>query len=129
MNTNPTTPLAQDASNLADKTTENAHSAVRSTQVKANQALDSLDESIDDAGDKVTPLINRLSAKAEDVAKRGAERMRETKDQLRERALQAQDTTVGYIRDEPMKSMLMAAATGAVLMALVSLMIGGRSRD
>ena len=36
--------------------------------------------------------------------------------------MRAQDTTVGYIKDEPVKSMLIAAATGAALMALVSMM-------
>lgn len=39
----------------------------------------------------------------------------------------ASDTTVNYIREEPVKAVLMAAATGAALMALVSLV--ARSRD
>jgi ElaB/YqjD/DUF883 family membrane-anchored ribosome-binding protein len=35
--------------------------------------------------------------------------------------------TVAYVKDEPVKAMLIAAATGAVLMGLISMM--GRSRD
>jgi ElaB/YqjD/DUF883 family membrane-anchored ribosome-binding protein len=53
--------------------------------------------------------------------------VRDSSQQLREKAVQASDQTVAYIKDEPVKSMLIAAATGAALMGLISLM--GRSRD
>ena len=49
------------------------------------------------------------------------------KPKTRDRAAKVSDNTVGYIKDEPMKSMLIAAATGAALMALVSLVT--RNRD
>src|SRR5829696_2986748 len=39
--------------------------------------------------------------------------------QVRRRALQASDKASAYARDEPMKSMLLAAAAGALLMGLV----------
>jgi ElaB/YqjD/DUF883 family membrane-anchored ribosome-binding protein len=53
--------------------------------------------------------------------------MRDGGQLVRDTARQASDRTVGYIRDEPVRSMLVAAATGAALMALVSLM--ARSRN
>ena len=53
--------------------------------------------------------------------------MRDSSQQLREKAQLASESTVAYVKDEPVKSMLIAAATGALLMGLVSLM--GRSRD
>ena len=55
------------------------------------------------------------------------EAVRDTSQQLREKAMLATDSTVGYIKDEPIKSMLIAAATGALLMGLVSMM--GRRDD
>ena len=58
---------------------------------------------------------------------RGMEAVRDTSQQLRERALQAQDMTVAYVKDEPIKAMLIAAATGALLMGIISML--GRSRD
>ena len=54
-------------------------------------------------------------------------RTREMAEQVRQRALQASDRAKAYARDEPMKSLLIAAAAGAVLMGLVSLMV--RSDD
>ena len=119
-------PFGSDASRLADSAADTASSAIRSTQNVANNTLDKLSEKVDSARDQVAPLINRLSTQAESAARRGVEAVRDTSAQLREKAIKASDSTVGYIKDEPVKSMLIAAATGAALMALVSMM--GRSR-
>ena len=40
----------------------------------------------------------------------------------------AADSAVGYVKDEPIKAMLIAAATGALLMGLVAL-LSRSSRD
>ncbi len=57
----------------------------------------------------------------------GGSRSRETAERVRRRALRASDKALSYARDEPMKSLLIAAAAGAILMGLVSLMV--RSDD
>jgi len=122
MNTTVTSkPLGQEASNFAEQAADSANSAIRSTQNVANAAFDRLSDKVDSARDQAVPLINRLSTQAEAAARRGADVVKETSAQLREKAIRAQDTTVGYIKDEPVKAMLIAAATGAALMALVSL--------
>ena len=54
-------------------------------------------------------------------------RAREVAEQVRRRAVQASDRATAYARDEPMKSLLIAAAAGALLMGLVSLIV--RSDD
>ncbi|MDP9043940.1 MAG: hypothetical protein M3O01_03955 [Pseudomonadota bacterium] len=120
-------PLGQDASRTVDKAADTAQGAIRQTQNVANSAMDRLSDKVDSARDQAAPLINRLSAQTQDVARKSADAVRETAAQLRDRAAKAQETTVGYIKDEPVKAMLIAAATGAALMALVSL--ASRSRD
>jgi ElaB/YqjD/DUF883 family membrane-anchored ribosome-binding protein len=119
--------FGQTASNVGDEAASTADSAIKSTQRATDQAFESLSNKVDDLRSQAGPMINRMSAKAEDAAKRGMEVMRDSTQQLRERAQRAGDTTVAYVKDEPVKSMLIAAATGAVLMGLISLM--GRSRD
>lgn len=119
--------FGQTATNVGDQAASAAEGAIRSTQRAADDALDSLSNKVEDLRSQAAPLINRVSAKAEDAAKRGMEVMRDGSQQLREKALRATDSTVAYVKDEPVKSMLIAAATGALLMGLVSLM--GRSRN
>jgi len=126
MNTSTLQPSTNEASTVVDKAADSASNAVRSTQNVANQAFDSLNNKIESAREHAVPLINRLSSQAETAARRSVDAVRDTSAQVREKALKASDSTVAYIKDEPVKAMLIAAATGAALMALIGLL--SRSR-
>lgn len=126
-NTPATKPLAQQGQDMGDSAASTAQGAIRSTQRSADQAFDRMSEKVDELRDKAAPMLNRVSSQAEAAARRGMEAVRDTSQQLRERAAQAQDMTVAYVKDEPIKAMLIAAATGAVLMGLITML--SRSRD
>ena len=76
---------------------------------------------------QAVPLLNRASHQLGDLAHDGLDAVRHGSEQVRDSARKANKQAVGYIRQEPVKSMLLAAAAGAVLMALVGL--ASRSRD
>jgi len=67
-------------------------------------------------------LLARAGEQASELAQRGVDAVRERSLQVRDQALRASDNTVNYIRDEPVKAVLIAAAAGAVLMALIGLL-------
>lgn len=112
--------------NLADQAAQSADDVIRSTQRVANETLDNLAVRVQDIRHEASPFLNRASGQASALAQRGADAVRDTSQQLREKAHHASDSTVAYIRDEPVKAMLIAAATGAALMALINLV--SRSR-
>ena len=112
---------------LDDKIGNATDSAARSTQQAVDQAADSITSKVEDLRSQAAPLIDRVSAQAEAAARRGIEAVRGSSQQLRDKAARATDSTVAYVKDEPVKAMLIAAATGAALMALLNLM--GRSRN
>jgi ElaB/YqjD/DUF883 family membrane-anchored ribosome-binding protein len=91
---------------LPDQAMQRADAALDATQSVASQALDSLSKAVDS----------------------GMERVRETSHQVRDSAARASEGTVNYIRHDPVKSVLIAAATGAALMALVSLLTRSSNR-
>ena len=124
--TSETKPFSSTANEYADQAAQKADTAIKSTQKMATDALDSLSDKVQDMRSQAAPTINRLATQAEDAARRGIAAVKDTTQQLREKATQATDTTVTYIKDDPIKAMLIAAATGAALMALLTLM--GRSR-
>jgi ElaB/YqjD/DUF883 family membrane-anchored ribosome-binding protein len=82
-----------------------------------------------DLADAAGPLMDSASEQATELAQRVVEAVRESSQQLQDKAARASDVTVKYVRDEPVKSLLIAAATSAALMALVNLMIRSRNRD
>lgn len=118
-----------EASNLANQAADSANSALRSTQSVANQAFDRLSDKLESARETAVPLINRLSSQAEAAARHGVDAVRDTTAQVRDKALKVSDNTVSYIKDEPVKAMLIAAATGAALMALIGLLSRSRNAD
>ncbi len=113
--------------NFADQAAQTADDAIKSTQQVANRALDSLASGVQDARKHVSPLLDRATEQASALAHRGVDAVRHGSQQLRNTALHATDATAGYIKNDPIKAVLIAAATGAALMALVSLI--GRSRN
>lgn len=112
---------------LADRTAQSADKTIRATQRVANDALNTLAGSVEDMRQQAAPLLNRATEQVNTLAQHGMDTLRDTSQQLREQALRVTDSTVGYVKEEPVKAMLIAAATGAALMALLSLMT--RSRD
>jgi len=112
---------------LVDQASDSAERAIKSTQRMANETLDSLAGSVHDVRDRVAPVLNRSSEQLAALAQRGVDAVRDSSQQLKDKALRASDTTVGYIKDEPVKAMLIAAATGAALMALIGLLSRSRS--
>ena len=96
---------------------------------RAEESHRLLAEEAHDAVDAAVPVIDRLVKNAESLARRGIDGARDGSQQLRDRAVRATDSTVSYIKDEPLKAMLIAAATGAALMALMALLNRSRQSD
>jgi ElaB/YqjD/DUF883 family membrane-anchored ribosome-binding protein len=123
-----TKPLAQQGQDMADMAAGTAQGAIHSTQRTADSALDTLSAKVEDLRSQAAPMLNRVSSQAEAAARRGIEAVRDTSQQLRDKAMRASDSAVGYVKDEPIKAMLIAAATGAALMGLIAL-LSRSSRD
>jgi len=129
MNSMSSTPksLGQQGEEAADQAAGTAQSAIRSTRSAADSALDTLSSKVETVRSQAGPVLSKVTSQAEAAARRGIDAVRDTSQQLREKAVHASDVTVAYVKDEPIKAMLIAAATGALLMGLISLM--SRSRD
>jgi ElaB/YqjD/DUF883 family membrane-anchored ribosome-binding protein len=80
-----------------------------------------------DTMNAVADEAGRMTDQASKVVHRSVDALNDASHQVRDRVLQATDNTVNYIREEPVKAALMAAATGAALMGLICLM--SRSHD
>lgn len=99
-----TTPLADAAANTAEQV---GHAAAHTTHL---------------VRDRVLPGAARLATQAEDLAHRGVGAVRHGSQQLRERAHDASDRGINYVREEPVKAVLIAAAAGAAVMLLANLL-------
>lgn len=90
---------------MLDQTTKDSVNSL------ADHAANSADHAVKSSKRVASDMINGLTTS-----------MRDTSQHLQDSALRASHNTVKFIKDEPVKSILIAAATGAALMALVGLM-------
>jgi len=102
-----TTTVTNEAAHTADAVIQGAHSA-----------LDKLQNGVDDLAAAGPAALSRAAAQMEELTRRTLARASEASHQVRERAHRAGDATVGYIKDEPVKAVLIAAAAGAVAAGL-----------
>ena len=98
--------------------------AERDAQAAINSAVDGLSSAYGDA----KPALSRWADRARGYAHDGYDAAREQAAALRERSQRAVDNTRDYVRDEPVKSLLIAAAVGAAVIALVEVVRVRRNR-
>ncbi|MEK8034591.1 hypothetical protein AACH06_27565 [Ideonella sp. DXS29W] len=129
--TKPTTSFSEatsdTANQMAEQLADKAHSAVSATRRRANSALDGVDEGVDNLRDIAPSAFSRAAAQMEELTRRGMDRARDTSQAVRDQAQRAGDRAVGYIQDEPVKSVLMAVAAGAAVAMLASWFARSRS--
>ena len=89
----------------------------------SNSNLPEANHALADGADSAA-LLERASA----YAGRGFDALLAGTNVLRNQARHASDRGVDHIREEPVKSVLIAAAAGAALMALIGLFTRSRSR-
>jgi len=75
------------------------------------------------------PMLKRATEEVSALAHQGLDAWNSGSQQVRDRAHQASDNTVSYIKEKPFTSVLIAAAGGAALMAVAALLTRSRYRD
>jgi ElaB/YqjD/DUF883 family membrane-anchored ribosome-binding protein len=107
---------------VGDAATRSADQALNATRQATNGALDKLGDAAHQLRDDTMPVLDRFSDQAQTLARQGLDAVREQSMHLQAQARRTSDDTMHYIRDEPVKAVLMAAAAGAALMALAGLL-------
>lgn len=114
---------ASDVDKLAVAAAQQADQAIGGTRRVANEALDALQSGVDHLRDATPTAFGRAAAQVEELTRRGLERAREATAGVQDQVHRAGDRTVDYIRDEPVKAVLIAAATGAAVALLVGMLM------
>ena len=119
--------VADTARNLGEDALKGAQHAVKATREAADTTLDKAEASVKEWREGVDPTISDLAAKAQALAEKSINYCAHTGTRLREQMDDYSDATARYVRDQPAKSVLIAAAAGAAF-ALVTMALS-RRRD
>lgn len=107
---------------MAQSATDKADAMIASTRRAADDALDSLQDKANNLASVAPSTLSRVAAQVDELTRNGVERAKAATDLAREQATRAGDRTVSYIKDEPVKAVLIAALAGAGIAALIGLL-------
>ena len=93
--------------------------AAEAVKQGTHAALDKLQNGVDTVSDAAPAMLSRAAARMEELSRRTLERARQAGTQVKDQAHRAGDVTVSYIKDEPVKAVLIAAAAGALAAGLL----------
>jgi len=93
----------------------------------ADKAADKVNGDIRNARQTATKLGMAAADQAQTLLGRGLDSARATAQQVRDSATQASESLVTYTKENPVKAILIAAASGALLVTLIKAL--SRSRD
>jgi ElaB/YqjD/DUF883 family membrane-anchored ribosome-binding protein len=88
----------------------------------AQQISDGATSMLDATTHAADQALNSLTQEAQNLAQRSSKLLHDGSAQVRKQAEQARDATRGYIQHDPLKAVLIAAAAGATLVLLGSLL-------
>ena len=130
MTTNTPSNIANDAAPAIRKASEDmlqsAGKALDTTREHANEALDRAESKVRELRGSVDPVVDMLASKAQKMARQSLDMASEAKERAEKSLKHAADATTRYVSEQPMRSVLMAAAVGATVALLVSV---SRSRN
>lgn len=119
--TTPTAKTARDAAHQASADVQHsAESAIASTRSYANDALDKAEDKVRELRGSVDPVVDMLASKAQKLARQSLDMAAEAKDKAQQSFHRYADVTTKYVSEQPVRSVLIAAAVGAAVALLVS---------
>lgn len=104
---------------LSDNVLQTAEEAALTTRNLANDAINRADRKARDLRASIDPAIDHIANKAQELARRSSALALDARAKAQQRLSEYADVTTRYVAEQPVKSVLIAAAAGAVIAALL----------
>jgi ElaB/YqjD/DUF883 family membrane-anchored ribosome-binding protein len=115
--------FSKQAQDLADKAANKIQGGIQDGQRAVNRAGDQISSKADEFRSEAQPLLKKAAKQANAFAQSVGDARR----QARDAASQASESVIAYAKENPVKAILIATASGAVLATLFHAIF--RSRD
>lgn len=126
MNSTPASASTSSLRNSRDEAAQAAADAGERTRGYAHEALDQAEEKIRAMRQSVDPMVDMMSAKAQKLARQSLDIAAEARQKAQDSLTRYADVTTRYVSEQPLRSVLIAAAVGAAVALLVA---SSRRRD
>jgi len=108
------------AGHLSDQLLNGAEKAMGNTRAMANDTLDRAEDKVRNLRGNIDPLVDKLASQAQKLARQSLDMASEASERAQRSMHRYADATTRYVANEPVKSILIAAAVGAAVALLVA---------
>ncbi|MEO8020691.1 hypothetical protein [Polaromonas sp.] len=108
------------AGRLSDQLMNGAEKAVDNTRAMANDTLDRAEDKVRNLRGNIDPLVDKLASQAQKLARQSLDMASEASERAQRSMHRYADATTRYVANEPVKSVLIAAAVGAAVALMVA---------
>jgi ElaB/YqjD/DUF883 family membrane-anchored ribosome-binding protein len=98
-----------------------------SGQALADKAADKVQSGIRDALADAGPALRKAAVRGQFIGKQGMDAVSDAAQRAREIASDASDSIISYTKENPLKALMIAAASGALLLGLIKLAKSSRN--
>jgi len=103
----------------ADKAADRIQGGIRDAQRKVDHAGDELADRVEDIRHDAAPILQRAVDQTQSFVRQTVKSVGNASRQISDSASQVSDTMISYTKTNPIKALLIATATGAVLVTLI----------
>jgi ElaB/YqjD/DUF883 family membrane-anchored ribosome-binding protein len=124
MNTDAAKNTTASLSSQAHQATADMHNsadrAIDTTREIANDVLNNAEKKVRDLRGSVDPVVDMLASRAQKLARQSLDMAAEAKERAQQSLTRAADATTRYVSEQPLRSVLIAAAVGASVALLIA---------
>jgi ElaB/YqjD/DUF883 family membrane-anchored ribosome-binding protein len=119
--------LAKQGQNFADKAADKVQTGIQSARQTGAEVSDKLSSAVETARNQAGPSIEKAADQAQTLYRQGVDSAKAAAQSVRDSAAQTSESIVTFTKENPVKAILIAAASGALLITLFNALY--RPRD
>jgi ElaB/YqjD/DUF883 family membrane-anchored ribosome-binding protein len=117
-----TSNLPKHSQMLADRATDKVQGGIRDAQHAAKDAGAALSSKVDDLRSNAASALTKVVGRAQSIGRQGVDAVGDAAQQARDVASEASHSIIRYTKKNPVKALMIAAASGALLLSIVKVL-------
>jgi ElaB/YqjD/DUF883 family membrane-anchored ribosome-binding protein len=119
--------LPKNGQTIADRAAGKVQDGIRDAQQTAKDAGNALSNKVvDDLRSEAGPTLTKVVGRAQAMGRQGMDAVSDAAQRARNFSANASDLVIDYTKENPVKALLIAAATGAAILGLIKVLKASR---
>jgi ElaB/YqjD/DUF883 family membrane-anchored ribosome-binding protein len=118
--------LPKNGQTIADRAAGKVQDGIRDAQQTAKDAGNAVSNKVEDLRSQAGPTLAKAVGRAQSIGRQGMDAVSDAAQRARNFSANASDLIIDYTKENPVKALLIAAATGAAILGLIKVLKDSR---